>query len=174
MVIKIAGYKVVVEYDGNEHKISGFEISCTGGCSLFDENLVRFSGVAIAKGTNAGKYPIVLTKEQFSYSNGNVIFEVENGELEITKAEIVIKITGNSGSMTYTGEVYDILGYSVYCESYLFDENLMTFTGMAIVEASDVGTHFMGLNVNQFGYDNNNINATFEVEDGKLEIKEES
>ena len=179
IVIKITGNSGIVEYDGDRHSVTGYDLSCTSGCSSFDESLLIFTGVAIVEETNVGKYLMGLTENQFSYNNNNndlVTFEVEDSKLEITKVEIVIKITGHTGIVEYDGDRHSVAGYDLSCTSGCssFDESLLIFTGMAIVEASDVGTYFMGLNVNQFGYDNNSINATFEVEDGKLEIKEES
>jgi len=54
-----------------------------------------------------------------------VSFEIEDGELEITKAEIVVRKIGNSGSKVYDDEELDISGYELEYDSDLFNEEFL-------------------------------------------------
>jgi len=59
------------------------------------------------------------------YQNMTVSFEIEDGELEITKAEIVVRKIGNSGSKVYDDEELDISGYELEYDSDLFNEEFL-------------------------------------------------
>ena len=72
-----------VTYDGDEHSVSGYTTSISD--ELFDGSLIRFSGSAIAAGTEAGTYPMGLAEDQYSCEDGNfeVTFIVTDGEMVI-------------------------------------------------------------------------------------------
>ncbi|MBR2546231.1 MAG: InlB B-repeat-containing protein, partial [Erysipelotrichaceae bacterium] len=89
IVVKVEGKSDTVVYDGEEHKVEGYDLSSED--ELFDEANVVFEGEAIAKGTEPGEYEMGLTEDKFSYDDDNftVTFEVTDGKLTINAPEKV-------------------------------------------------------------------------------------
>ena len=252
MIIKVVGNTDTKVYNGAEQSVTGYTLSSES--TLFDENLVSFSGTDAATGTNVGTYAMGLAEKQFSYAdkNVNVTFVVEDGSLEITKAPLTISasamitkvydgtpltngswgthgllgdddissvtvtgsqtevgesdnvpsdaifsvgsidnydvtyekgilkvtpasmtitVTGNTDTVVYNGTEQSVTGYTLSCDSGLYDAKLVKFSGTdATAKGTDVGTYAMGLAGSQFSYDNKNIVVTFVVTDGSLEV----
>ena len=102
VVVTITGHNDTVPYDGDEHTVTGYDVSIRN--DLYKEGDFTFSGTAEAKGTNAGTYPMGLKAEQFSNNNENfkkVTFVVEDGSLTINKRNVVL--TSETASKTYDG-----------------------------------------------------------------------
>ena len=85
--IKIEGNKEDVLYDGKEHTVEGYKVTCED--ELFDEADVKLTGEAKVSGTDPETYPMGLTVEKFSYDDANfkATFEVIDGELKISVLE---------------------------------------------------------------------------------------
>ena len=111
VVVTITGHSDSVEYDGNEKTVSGYDVTITEG-STYTTDDFTFSGIAEAKGTEAGTYPMGLSSDQFANTNANyekVRFVVNDGSLTITPKSINpddektgIKVTDPEDS-TYDG-----------------------------------------------------------------------
>ena len=111
VVVTITGHSDSVEYDGNEKTVSGYDVAITEG-STYTTDDFTFSGIAEAKGTEAGTYPMGLSADQFANTNANyekVRFVVNDGSLTITPKSINpddektgIKVTDPEDS-TYDG-----------------------------------------------------------------------
>ena len=111
VVVTITGHSDSVEYDGNEKTVSGYDVTITEG-STYTTDDFTFSGIAEAKGTEAGTYPMGLSADQFANTNANyekVRFVVNDGSLTITPKSINpddektgIKVTDPEDS-TYDG-----------------------------------------------------------------------
>ena len=102
VVVTITGHNDTVPYDGDEHTVTGYDVSISN--DLYKEGDFTFSGTAEAKGTDAGTYPMGLKAEQFSNNNENfkkVTFVVEDGSLTINKRNVVL--TSETASKTYDG-----------------------------------------------------------------------
>ena len=102
VVVTITGHNDTVLYDGDEHTVTGYDVSISN--DLYKEGDFTFSGTAEAKGTDAGTYPMGLKAEQFSNNNENfkkVTFVVEDGSLTINKRNVVL--TSETASKTYDG-----------------------------------------------------------------------
>ena len=102
VVVTITGHNDTVPYDGDEHTVTGYDVSIDN--ELYKESDFTFSGTAEAKGTNAGTYQMGLKAEQFANTNGNfkkVTFVVEDGSLTIRKRSVVL--TSETASKTYDG-----------------------------------------------------------------------
>ncbi|MBE6918097.1 MAG: VWA domain-containing protein [Ruminococcaceae bacterium] len=172
VTVTITGNKDVKVYNGSEQKVEGYKVSISD--KLYTEADIAFSGEAVAKGTAVGKYPMGLTKDQFSNKNGNftVTFTVTDGQLEITPVdEVVVTITGNKASKVYNGSEQKVEDYTVSISNPLYKETDFSFSGTAVAAGTNVGTYPMGLNEKQFTNTNPNFKSVkFVVSDGSLEI----
>ena len=170
VTVTITGHKDTKVYNGEEQKVEGYETEISE--PLYNESDFTFSGEAVAKGTNAGTYPMGLKESQFTNNNDNfdATFTVIDGELKITDADLVIKVTGHKGTKVYNGEEQSVEGYDLSCDSALYDESKVSFIGEAIAKGTNVGTYPMGLSADQFSYGDGSIKVEFVVTDGELKI----
>ena len=156
-----------VTYDGKEHSVSGF----TGAPDGAD-----FSAVTVgAKGTNVGTYPAQFpegTVGTVDATEKYIVAEAKDGLLTITPVSgIVVTITGNKDTVTYSGAEQSVTGYTVSTSNPLYTEADFTFTGTATAKGADAGSYAMGLTPEQFENTNPNFEkVTFIVTDGKLTI----
>ena len=173
VVVTITGHNDTVPYDGDEHTVTGYDVSISN--ELYKEGDFTFSGTAEAKGTNAGTYQMGLKAEQFANTNGNfkkVTFVVNDGKLTINPVdEVVVTITGHNDTVPYDGDEHTVTGYDVSISNDLYKEGDFTFSGTAEAKGTDAGTCPMGLKAEQFSNNNENFKkVTFVVEDGSLTI----
>ena len=158
-------------YDGTEKTVEGYTVAINS--TLYTVEDFEFSGEDIVKGTDAGLYPMELTKDDFKNINENfedVEFVIVDGTLGIKVRPITVVINGNTDTKVYNGAEQAVEGYTVEIADTLYTEEDIAFTGEAIAKGTDVGTYAMGLTVEQFSNTNENFNVTFEVNDGELEI----
>ena len=173
VVVTITGHNDTVPYDGDEHTVTGYDVSISN--DLYKEGDFTFSGTAEAKGTNAGTYQMGLKADQFTNNNDNfkkVTFVVNDGTLTINPVdEVVVTITGHNDTVPYDGDEHTVTGYDVSISNDLYKESDFTFTGTAEAKGTDAGTYQMGLKADQFTNNNDNFtNVTFNVTDGWLKI----
>ena len=101
VVASIAGHNKIVEYNGSEQSVEGYDFEASN--SLYKEDDFTFSGTAVAKGTNAGTYNMNLASERFSNTSNNfskVMFAVTDGTLTITPKSIVPDPENPDNTMT--------------------------------------------------------------------------
>ena len=107
---------------------------------------------------------------------GNYIITTVVGKLTVTASnkEVVVYISGNTGTEKYEGTKKTVTGYKVTSISNnLYKENDFTFSGKATVSATDVKetAYMMGLTAADFKNTNENFSkVTFIVTDGSLTI----
>ena len=127
-----------VVYNGAEQSVEGYTVSIEN--ALYSVEDFTFSGSDIAAGKNVGTYDMELTAEDFTNTNPNfedVIFEIVDGQLEITK--MALTITAASGEKIYDGTPLTDAGY----------ENTVLALGDAIESVSVVGSQtFVGSSAN--------------------------
>ena len=102
VVVTITGHNDTVPYDGDEHTVTGYDVSIDN--ELYKEGDFTFSGSAVVKGTDAGTYQMGLNDGQFTNNNDNfkkVTFVVEDGSLTINKRNVVL--TSETASKEYDG-----------------------------------------------------------------------
>lgn len=102
ITVTIKGNTSTVTYDGTEKSVTGYTVERSD--NRYTENDFTFSGTALAKGTDAGTYPMGLKPENFENKNANfskVTFVVTDGSLTITKREVTL--TSASDSKVYDG-----------------------------------------------------------------------
>ena len=100
IVVTIVGHSDVIEYDGKEHVLKGFDISSNS--EAFDLKFVKYTGDSLVAGTDAGKYNMGLSEENFentSVNYPNVTFEITDGLLEISPKSVVV--TAKADTITY-------------------------------------------------------------------------
>ena len=104
VTVTITGNKVTETYDGSEKTAKNYTVSIDN--DLYTEDDFTFTGEAEVKATNAGTYDMGLNKSQFknknnNFSDSNVEFVVNDGQLEIKKR--VVTLTSEGGSKVYDG-----------------------------------------------------------------------
>ncbi len=171
--VSITGNNHTDDYDGEEHTITGYEVTIPEG-SLYTKGDITFSGTAEAKRTDAGTTNMNLTAGQFGNKNGNfdVTFVIAaDGYQKINKITAAVTIKGHYSSVTYDGKEHSISGYDVEVSNSLLPKTAVTFSGTAEAKRTDAGKTGMGLKAEQFGINNNNFeNVTFSITDGYQEI----
>lgn len=121
VVVKVKGNTGGGKYDGEEHGVEGYAVSyVVGGAASagapagFDAGDISFAGAAKVTGTDAGSYPMGLDAGDFSYAGrnfSNVSFEVEDGQLTISKREVVVK--PKDASRVFNGEALEASEWEV-------------------------------------------------------------
>ncbi len=121
VVVKIKGNTGGGKYDGEEHGVEGYTVSyVVGGAASagapagFDAGDISFAGTAKVTGTDAGSYPMGLDAGDFSYAGrnfSNVSFEVEDGQLAISRREVVVK--PKDASRVFDGEALEASEWEV-------------------------------------------------------------
>ena len=121
VVVKIKGNTGGGKYDGEEHGVEGYTVSyVVGGAASagapagFDAGDISFAGTAKVTGADAGSYPMGLDAGDFSYAGrnfSNVSFEVEDGQLAISKREVVVK--PKDASRVFDGEALEASEWEV-------------------------------------------------------------
>ena len=163
-----------VIYDTKEHSVTGYK-SMTADNALYDvkKNVAETSTEAwTAKGTDVGEYPVGIKAGDFENTSGNftnVEFVIVDGALKIAPAEsIVVKIAGNSKTVTYNGEEQSVEGYTVTSNPANAD---VTLVGKAVAAGTDADTYPMGLTAADFTATSPNYETVvIKVTDGWLKI----
>ena len=163
-----------VIYDTKEHSVTGYK-SMTADNALYDvkKNVAETSTEAwTAKGTDVGEYPVGIKADDFENTSGNftnVEFVIVDGALKIAPAEsIVVKIAGNTKTVTYNGEEQSVEGYTVTSNPANAD---VTLVGKAVAAGTDADTYPMGLTAADFTATSPNYETVvIEVKDGWLKI----
>ena len=132
---------------------------------------------AIGTITDKGSVPNTITfTEGENFKASNYIIVRETGTLTITAdaTEVVVYISGNTGTEKYDGTEKTVTGYKVTSiSSDLYKESDFAFTGNATVSATDARatSYPMGLTAGNFENKNDNFSkVTFIVTDGSLTI----
>ena len=132
---------------------------------------------AIGTITDKGSVPNTITfTEGENFKASNYIIVRETGTLTITAdaTEVVVYISGNTGTEKYDGTEKTVTGYKVTSiSSGLYKESDFAFTGNATVSATDARatSYPMGLTAGNFENKNENFSkVTFIVTDGSLTI----
>ena len=132
---------------------------------------------AIGTITDKGSVPNTITfTEGENFKASNYIIVRETGTLTIIAdaTEVVVYISGNTGTEKYDGTEKTVTGYKVTgISSDLYKESDLALTGNATVSATDARatSYPMGLTAGNFENKNDNFSkVTFVVTDGSLTI----
>ena len=174
VTVTVTENSAAVTYDGTEHSVTGYK-SMTADNTLYDveKNVAEKPTKAwTAKGTDVGEYPVGIKADDFENTSGNftnVEFVIVDGALKIAPAEsIVVKIAGNTKTVTYNGEEQSVEGYTVTSNPANAD---VTLVGKAVAAGTDADTYPMGLTAADFTATSPNYETVvIEVKDGWLKI----
>ena len=134
VIVKVKGNSASGDkYDGQEKSVEGYEVVEVTN-ALYSSGDVSYSGDAVAKGTNAGTYPMELDAGKFrnnSKNFTNVKFEIlEDGKLVIAKR--VIELISASAEKKYDGKPLTKHEVTVSGDGFVENEGKgadYTFTG---------------------------------------------
>ena len=112
VIVTIKGKTDTVEYNGQKHKVDGYEVvSISNTLYTANDFGLKDGAAAHAEGTDAGDYFMNLTKDSFVNRNANfsaVTFVVEDGKLTITKRGLdeknLVKIIAADNTVYYDGQ----------------------------------------------------------------------
>lgn len=190
--VKVTANDNTVTYDGQWHgaKLNG-EGQIAKDESYTVENLVNghyLDGITIdGKEINAGVYENKLEPKfnricdgDDNNVSGNYSVTSDFGTLTINPIndEIVVKITGNTDTVTYSGTEQKVEGYTAVISNPLYAASNITTKATALAKGTDANTeenpyYKMGLEKSDFSNTNENFkNVTFViVKDGWLKIE---
>ena len=174
VTVTVTENSAAVTYDGTEHSVTGYK-SMTADNTLYDveKNVAEKPTAAwTAKGTYVGTYHVGIKAADFKNTSKNftnVEFVIVDGDLVITPASVaVVKIAGNTKTVTYNGKEQTVTGYEITSNPA---NATVTLVGTAIASGTDAGTYPMGLKPSDFTATSPNYDkVTVEVTDGYLEI----
>ena len=133
------------------------------------------TGSQTEKGTSKNTFTYEL-KSNTKASNYTI--EVAYGDLTVTAedGEVVVVITGRTGTFPYDGTEKSVKGYDVsITQGSTYTEADFTFSGNDEVKGTEANTYPMGLKVSDFTNNNTNYSSvTFVVNDGSLVINPKS
>ena len=112
VVVTITENSGTYEYDGAEKTVSGYKgIDISNKLYSVEDIHETATDEWVAKGTDAGTYPVGIKAEDFtniSENFTNVEFKIVDGELKITKKAVTF--TGETASKEYNGKTQTIDG----------------------------------------------------------------
>ena len=171
VVVKIAGHHDTKTYTGEELSVEGYDVVEKPDDSVSVS--LKAGHEAKAAGTNVGTYYMGLTADAFeatSTNYNNIKVEVEDGYLTITPADtLVVKVTGNTKTVTYTGEEQEVTDFTTNAPS----DVTVTLKAEKVAEAkgTNAGKYYMGLTADDFTATSANYKSiAIDVADGWLEI----
>ena len=172
VTVTITEHSALVDYDGKEHTVTGYDVSSEGG--LYKADDCSFSGNASVSGTNAGSYPMGLKAEDFTNTSGNfenVSFVIVDGTLTINPVAVTVTVTGHSETVVYDGKEHTVTGYDVSSEGGLYKADDCSFSGTASVSGTNAGSYPMELKAMDFTNTSGNFaNVTFQTVAGTLTV----
>ena len=160
------------DYDGTE--LTDDSVTASGLPDNFTvEASASGSQTQAGSSSNTVNDDYVIRDENGNNINDYCIVTLEEGTLTVNKADVTVKIKGNSAEAVYDGNEHSVSGYTVTeISNEMYSPYDFTFSGSAAAAITDAGTQKMGLNAEQFANSNENYDkVTFEVEDGSISVK---
>ena len=172
IVVTIKGKDKTETYNGTEQSVTGYDVVSIQhdgkAYSKYTTEDFAFSGTAEAKGTDAGSYPMELTKEQFSNTNNNftnVTFVVTDGNLTISKRDVTLESA--SAEKEYDGTALESKTVTVTNGSFVKgEEPTYNVTG----SQTEVGNSKNTFTYSKDGIDDYSKNYNITKAEGKLKV----
>ena len=161
-------------YDGTPLKAEDYGYGYEGNTDLADDfKSISVEGSQTMVGSSASSVTYTLKDRKKSQ---NYDIQCIPGTLTITPVmdEVLVKIKGDTASVTYDGKPHKVDGYAVDSISNpLYTKDDFKYNGDAKAEGTDAGEYKMGLTAEKFtNISDNFTNVTFVVEkDGHLVIE---
>jgi len=180
--VTITGHHNEVDYDGEQHVVSGYETQFS--TPLYTRGDFAFNGDSTLTLTNVDTIYMHLDPAQFSNTNttnfNQVTFNVAaDGYLMVDPIDVTVTIVGANNTAAYDGNAHHVSGYTATASTDLYDvDHDFIFSGNAYAErthyvegADNDGKSDMGLASDQFMNTNHNFaEVTFNVTDGYQKI----
>ncbi|MBR0512757.1 MAG: MucBP domain-containing protein, partial [Clostridia bacterium] len=166
VIVRIAANNGSYQYDGIEKDLSGYTVTEISN-DLYTEADFAFNGSSELKGTNAGIYRTAMQASDFENVNDNfssVIFEVTNGELEITKRAVTM--TSGDAAKDYDGNALMNTEITFTGDGFVAgEEPVITVTGRQTREGTSENTFVYALpaNASEDNYDVTVVYGTLAV-----------
>ena len=163
------------EYSGEEYVLSpefGY-VAKQGDSNVSDEISVTLNKDAVINAKDVGIYPFDLKADDFIVSSDKYekfTVHVNDGKLEIKPLSVTVTITGNKAIVNYDRKKHSVEGYEISISDEKLKESDIVFNATALATLTNVGKVYMGLSASQFSVADGNFDATFEVNDGYLQI----
>ena len=176
--VRITGSTATKPYNGSEQSVTGYTVEYKVGDG--DWTTTAPEGVSVdlatgvtaeAKGTNVNTdpgYPMGLTKESFTVSAANYVYNEDNdltvvdGWLKITKKAVTITINGSDDTKVYNGsEQTSETTVTPNCSDSLFDASKFSYTGATTITKTNVGEYSEAIDITKAAYDDANLDVTF-------------
>ncbi|MCQ2121977.1 MAG: InlB B-repeat-containing protein [Fibrobacter sp.] len=131
---------------------------------------VSATGTITEVGTADNTYGEVSwgTAKSTNYVHSNELDDI--GTLTVEKATMTIAATAENVSKTYDGTEYTATKVEFSSESPLFDKNDVVYPPKKVTSTDVIAETAIGYTDDDFSYANANIDVTFTVTDGSLEI----
>lgn len=172
-LIKLRAPSASKTYDGTPLKAEDYGYGYEGNTDLANDfKSISVEGSQTLVGSSASSVTYELKQGKIP-NNYNI--QCIPGTLTITPVmdEVLVKIKGNTASVTYDGKPHKVDGYAVDSISNpLYTKDDFKYNGDAKAEGTDAATYSMNLAETRFENTNTNFkNVRFEVvEDGQLVI----
>ncbi|SHK20981.1 MBG domain-containing protein [Fibrobacter sp. UWB12] len=104
IVVTVKGHTELLQYDGKEHTVKGFDISANS--EAYSLKFVEYTGDSVVSGKDVGKYTMGLSASAFkntSVNYTNVTFNITDGALQIDPRALVV--TAKADTITYGDEI---------------------------------------------------------------------
>ena len=112
----------------------------------------------------------VINPENYENRTGEQPDGKENTEISASKIKLLIVVNGATEIKAYTGEAQNHRAYSAICADSRFNASLVKTTRDITVNGTDCGYYKMNLKDSDFIYEDDNVTATFVVNDGYMKI----
>jgi hypothetical protein len=150
--VTIVGHTDTFMYNGMEQYVGGYDVITNN--VLYTKESIFHAGVDTVRGTDAGTYEMNLKEDDFSNINTNfedVTFEVLSNDLVILPLQnVVVVITEHSDTLIYNGKTQQVSGYDFACNSDLYNESFIQFSGDSVARGLNVGSYTMSMTENDF------------------------
>ncbi len=163
LTIYISLHGDIVEYDGEPHSVTGFDITEISHPSFSKEDL-KFIGTkadSTATRTDVGATTMNVTSESFENLNKNfskITYVIDEHSMVVTpRLGVEVTIIEHTDTFTYDGEVHAVAGYDILIADPLLKKEDVVFGGIAVVTGTDAGSYPMNLNEADFSVKNKNF-----------------
>ena len=120
--------------------------------------------------TNAGESDNTYSIIWGTANKDNYTIDETVGTLKVTKASMTVNVVAENVSVTYDGKSHTATKVELTSDSDLFDSGLVSYTSRSKSSINAIDKSNIGYTASDFSYNNSNIDVTFIVTDGSLEI----
>ena len=166
------GHTSAVTYDGQEHRLSGYDLYSTS--NAFGPEDLRYSGGASAVRNRAGVSELRMSAQDFRLTSSSftlTALETVNGWQEVLPLRTNVTVYGKNAVYGYDGGNHGLSGYTMECGSSLYAQAYMDRPMQSGVSGVEAGVLALGLREADFRNQNDSFDpVVVHVLDGQLTI----